>query len=756
MNDVLAFAQSLAVAFRSMQMYTAAHPRSRDALAAAYAVLQQHLSERPRIQFVVSGTRSFLNGEAQDHRSPHLAALVKQVTERGVSGFIIERGASLEEFSAFLEALGTRPPKVEELGGLESMLLVAGVKRIQITQIRYQVVLEAEGGEDAGQELNRAPSVLAPPPEDPLMKAIREALLSALEPGAPGAGPSQGQGQGQGIEDDLAFLQDFQPMHLGGLGALGSELGFGPGQPSQGEVDTLHQILAGLGPGPQLRLLAGLGSLPAAPAGLGAGLHAVAGDLLRQAVTGLLAKGAAWDRLAGPVQGILNLLPDRDGVMGGLGAYLQGQGHDPSQVGLLLRRVSWSDLSLEAKLVKVLDEGCLFDLTLDERLAFLRELLDLHRFDDFVRVQELLLDALRQNHLQRLQSAQTLAGVARWARVPGLPPEIEAPLSEGLKAHFPWEPEPPVHRWTTEALESLFWAHLTRGELGQIIQDTEELEGACAFLDTPQPWRQEALARIRGTLRRPGLLDEAVGHLFTMDRARHALEVHPYFEFIGAPMVEHLMTSLGQEEDRVRRGRLVEAIRLMGPAALPPILQALESPTWYLVRNALALLADIGDAGLLPTIAPLLRHPEPRVRRVAVRALWRLCGPASESHLISRIRETDPGTLEEILFALGQLRSVSALPALAEFSQDRRAMERLRIKAIETLGAIGSPQAEAALAELVRRKGFFTGPESPAIRLAAAEALRILGTPGAMTQLREILDAEPRGEFRQILHERLG
>ncbi|WP_257303267.1 HEAT repeat domain-containing protein [Geothrix campi] len=751
MSDVLLLVQSLAVAFRSLQMYTTAHPRSKDAVAAAFTTLQQQLVERPRIQFVVSGTRAFFNGEAQDDRSPHLAALVRQVTERGVSGFIIERGASLDEFAAFLEALGTRPPRVQELGGLESMLLAAGVKRIQITQVRYQVVLEDDASEDAGQELNRAPSVQAPPTEDPLVKAIREALLFSLPLGLGSAAEAEGHGPGAPADDELAFLQDFHPLPLGGLGALGTELGFGPGQPSTDQVDTLSQVLSGLGPGTLLRLLAGLGTLPQDPAGLTLGLHGLVGDLLQRAVAGLLGQGADWSQLAGPVQAILDLLPDRDQVRGGLGDFLRGQGHDPSKIGLLLRRVTWEDLSLEARLVKILEEGCLFDLTLEERLAFLRELLDLGRIDDFVRVQELLLDALRQERLLRLSSAQTLAGIARWAHAPEFPPYIEGPLAEGLKANFPWEPDPPVHHWTTEALETLLRAHVSRGDLNRVISDVRELEGACAFLDHPQPWRQEAYDRLLQALRRPGLLDEVVAHLQGMDRAHLASEAFPFLEFIGVPMVHHLMACLGREEDRVKRGRLVEAIRQMGPAALPPILQALESPTWYLVRNALNLLTDIGDAGLLSTIAPLLRHPEPRVRRVAIRSLWRLCGPASEPYLIPRMKETDPGALEEVLFALGQLKSVAGLPAIAEFAQDRRAQEKLRIKAIETLGAIGSPEAQAPLTELVRRRGFFTGTESSPIRLAAARALADLGTPAAMTLLRTVLEAEPRGEFREAL-----
>ena len=738
MSDFLPLAQTLAVAFKALQMYTAAHPRAKDAVVTVHGALERWLAESGRLQFVVTGPKAFADGAVQDSRNPHVAVLVRLLSERAVGGFIFERGVTVAECLVFLQALALKPQKLEEQGGIEFLLQAADVRHIKVTQVRYQAVHE-------GQEppADTPPILLSTrPAEDPLVKAIREALLAVL-PGLPGP-PGPGERRG------LGFLRGFQAVDLSGLGPLGRELGLEDATPSPVQLGTLRQILMGLEPDVQLSILGGLASLPDHPAGLALGVKALAGEILAVAVSSALAQGATWPQLRGPLEQILRPLPDRESLVGVLAAYLRSAGQDASQVERLFREADWDSLSLEAKLVKALEEGRLFELTLAQRLAFLRELLDLRRFEAFLRVQDLLMEALRDDRVDlRLKAAQTLAGVALWAHEPGLPPDSEGPLAEALRAHFAWEPEPPVHRWTAEALEALLSALVLRGELGQGISDFQELEGLCAFLGEPQPWRLEALARLRTALARTDLLDAAAMRILSVDRHQMAAEVQPYLEFLGAPMARHLVARLGEEDDRTRRGRLVEALRSLGPLALPPLLEVLASPTWYLVRNALALLADLGDAGCLPAIAPLLRHADPRVRRTAVRALWRLGGPASEPHLLARLKDTDSETLQEIFFALGQLRSESSIGPIADLARDRRVQERLRVQAVDTLGLIASPRSLPALAELLRRKGLFAAAEPSAVRLSTARALSALGTPEARETLRRVIDAEPRGEDRE-------
>jgi len=790
MSDFQQVAQSLTVSLKALQMYTAVHPRAQEGLAKAHLVLEAWLLGQERIQFVVAGAKAFVDGQAQDARSPQITALAKLVTERGISGFAFERGVTTDELLIFLQALATKPAKLEELGGFETLLKASSVRHIKVSQTRYQEVTE---GEESGGAETKAPafSPAPPKPEAPaaptsrspenLVKFIRDALLTAIAKGArtssgttfgAAGGPGFGNtgfsvggvrsGTTGGAEDGApggpeedggeGSLSGFGPADLSGLGPLGRELGLGEGMPTPGQLGTLRQVLMGLTPEVQLGLLAGLGSLPEHPAGLGLGVKALSGEILAVAISTLLASGTSWSQLKGPLQHILRPLPDRDRLVRTLTSHLRIGGQDASQAEAILRHLAWEELSLEAKLLKVLEGGHLFELSPEERLALLRELLDLRRFDDFIRIQEILLEILRSDRPDlRLLGIQTLNGVARWTFDPGLPPDAEGPLAEALRAHFAWEPDPPTHRWSTEAMESVLVGLIQRGELAHLISDVQELEGLCAFLEEQQPWRNEALARLRAAIQRPQLLDEAVDRALSLKRELMLEEVQPFFEFIGDAMVRHLIARLADESDRSRRGRLVEALRSMGPTALPALIDALSSPAWYLVRNALALLADLGEADCLPAILPHLRHPEPRVRRTAVRTLWKLGGPVAEPHLLAQMKDADAETMQEILFALGQLRSEVGLPQVAGLAQDKRVLERIRIQALDTLAHIASVKAMPVLLECIKRKGFFGGGETQPIRLAAARALAAIGTPESITALRKAVEAEPKGEDREAL-----
>ena len=88
--------------------------------------------------------------------------------------------------------------------------------------------------------------------------------------------------------------------------------------------------------------------------------------------------------------------------------------------------------------------------------------------------------------------------------------------------------------------------------------------------------------------------------------------------------------------------------------------------------------------------------------------------------------------------ALGAIKAESVVEDVAELTRPRRLTRNddpVRIKAIETLGVIGSPKAVPALAEPLRKKGLLGGQEPVEVRRAAALALVAIGSPDAIKQV---------------------
>jgi hypothetical protein len=786
MSDFLPLAQALSMGLKGIQMYTAAHPRSQEALKAAQLVLETWLQATPQLQLVVANGKVFVNGQPVEGQSPHMTNLVRTIADRHVSGFVFDRGVSARDIQSFLEILILKPQRLEELGGVQTLLDRNDVRAIRVTQIQYREVREGEpdgngaagpggtgtggagtgsGPEGAGAGPGAGGGGIAPRPEPPrgdsggwavpgtssgehrafgppeqLLQLVKQALTRTLPPP-----PVRDRLTGAGA----SLLADFEPANLGGLSAMGASLGLTDKMPTPAQMGVLRQVLMDLPAERQLSILAGISSLPEKPQGLGMGIKALAPEILSVAVSSLLSQSVSWEDLQGPLTTILAPLPDRANLLGGLTGHLRSMNFDAAPAEALQRRIEWDALSPEAKLSRVLDEGALFRLSLDQRLALMRDLLDGKRTEALVRCMDRLLEALQSEHeALRTQAAQTLAGMALWAVDPGMPMEVESALDHGLRSHFGWEPDPMIHRYTAEGLERLLAAPLERGQLVLIMEEVQELQNHAAMLDEARPWRMEALGRLKLSLQQPEALDKAVSCLFRYDKEQSIAITAGYFEFIGGPMVRHLIHALGKEADRGRRGRVMDALRAFGPLALQPLRESLGSPIpWYLARNLLTLLSEVGDAGALPEVVQLLRSKEVRVRRAAVRAAWKLGGPAAEPHLQALLKDSDPETQLEIVFGLGQLRAESSIPALLDLLNDRKTPEALRLKVIETLGFIQGPRVVQPLADLIRKKGFFSGSEPAPIRLAAARALVTLH-PGGRQVLQELAEAESRGDMK--------
>lgn len=744
--------QILQMTIKALMMYTDAHPRSQQALGSLTEGLHAWLAEKPALHIAASNGKLFVDSAPLEAQNLHTAALAKQLGERQIAGFIIQRGVEQDELLEMLNILILKPSKLEQLGGAAKIMADKKLRHISLGQIQYKEVREGDNDGAGDQDEQTAPSLDAKavqasqPDPTPLFQDIakmlerwKEGLETTLQYSAllDGLVPSLGD-----LSADLAFLAP-----------VARDLEWGNSFPTAPQLESLRQALHAL-PGRELwSVMAGIPSLPADPAGLGMAFQALAPEMVSQATSHLLDADTSWSELRQPLVDLLAKSPQQQAILSYLNAQMGGGGLAQGQVQELVRQVDWNQQSLDEKVRRALMEETLWELNSDQRLELLRNLLELEQFDSFLQILERILDELTSELVVRREEAtHDLAGVTEWMRHPGLPLEIQGPLIQGLTAHFGWEPVLAVHRNTTKALEHIFTSLVAREEFGQVRQLMEEIEGLCSFIDDQQEWRGLAMAKLRSYLSTEELMAFTMNYLHGIDPEKVLTEAIPYFEFLGEPAARYLVKVLGDEPDRRRRGRLLDIIRVMGPIALPAVIEGLSSPTWYFVRNTLNLLADMGDAGMVKHVAACLTHGDGRVRASAVRALWKLGGPAASAPLVAALPSSDPETQLEILFGLGQIQAPSAVPGIAELARQSSTTLKVRLKAVEALGQIASPTANPTLLELLRRKGrIFTSAEPTELRVAAARAMLATASPQADLAVRQVVADEPRTQDRDAL-----
>lgn len=146
---------------------------------------------------------------------------------------------------------------------------------------------------------------------------------------------------------------------------------------------------------------------------------------------------------------------------------------------------------------------------------------------------------------------------------------------------------------------------------------------------------------------------------------------------------------VADEANAVRRNAAITALERQGPYAVPQLQAMLAHAQTDVVMFALQVLSRIGDPAAARAILPLIRHPDLNVAQSAIEAL-------------------------------GQLRSVEAVPDLLALLEGDL---WLQLAAIDALGVIGDPRAVGPLVALVP-DSVVAEPALQALRrLADAESL---------------------------------
>lgn len=740
--------QTMQMAIKALGMYTEAHPRAQEALQALSEGVAEWLKEKPALHMAASSGKLFLDGAPVEAQNLHTAALARQLAERQIAGFIIHRGVRTEDLLGMLKILMLKPSMLESMGGAAKVIADQRLSHITLGQIQYKEVRE---GDAAAAEAEGAPALTAGAPQVPPLQQDVSRMLEKWQEGLQTYLPASPAHLSNEDDPDLLTVL---PADLAFLGPLAEGMAWGPSFPSGPQMESFRQAFHGLAARPLWSVMTGLPTLPAAPGGLELAFQSVAPELILRSVALMRGESATWRQLRTPLLGLLKTSAQAKSILAHLEANLAAGGLESEQLRELAQQIDWEQQNLEEKTRRALaEEDTFWELSSDQRLALLRSLLDLERFDAFLKLLQKYLKHLSGENVHRREdAARDLVAVSAWLRNPGLPGELQGPLVEGLVAHFGWEPILAIHRHTTRSLEQVLVCLVFHHELQQVQTLMHELEGLCTLLDDKHEWRGLARAKLLGRLSGEDTMTEVVEHLYRLEADKVLTEAIPYFEFLGEPAARYLVRMLAEEPDRRHRGRLLDVIRVLGPVAIPALTEGLWSPTWYVVRNTLNLLADMGDAGLMKHVTTALTHADGRVRASAVRATWKLGGPAACAPLLAALPAADPDTQLEILFGLGHTQSPAAVPGIAELAHHGSASLKVRIKAAEALGQIASAEALPILADLIKRKGrIFTSAEPTELRLAAARALLGLQTPQALATLKQMVSDEPRNQDREAL-----
>jgi len=684
MQQAVEVATALQLGVKALQFYTPDHPRVVDAVSALEQACTVLLAQRGRVSFTTAKGSLLVDGQPLDTVTVHVRTLATELERRQIGGLILMAGVRRRELLELARLLTMRPEQIRTAGGAEAILERAEVEHVRISHVRYEAVTDGE--EVVWSKSMRRAEAASESSVESLPALLQQFLLQKI------------------ATDDAA---EAQGVFLSALKADES------GESPRAE-EILRQAIEGMDPVAKLALLVSLDRLP----------EGEVRDTFRAAA-------------ADPTQTLLQALANSDEQLSLLRERLTDMGISREQLDELLDVFTWDKLPTDERVAKLLTGTRMFDFPAEKFVRFIRELLELRRGEDVQKLLAVYTTGLGHDTLfVRRTVCGTLGQLALFIKEPGVSREVEQQIGTSILNHFVHESDARMKE-TLGASAANFVAMLigtgrsepalrVLGRLDAVVVATPE--GATVRLAT------EALTESFGEAHRAA---ELIAQTVSADPDSLSRFVMPLVVRLGGAATPHFIEALGTEEDRNRRGRLVKALKAIGEPAFPFLIDALRSQSWFVVRNALNVLGDIGRAEHVEAIGRRLDHGDARVRRATARTLSKIGGLEAETLLAGAMNDRDEETQAEVLLCIGAMKAQAAIPGLAELARGRLlGTDKARDLAISTLGQIGSDAAVAVLADIVRSKTFF-GRNTPAVRAAAARALASIKTAAAKEALRE-------------------
>ncbi|HAM32897.1 MAG TPA: hypothetical protein DCP41_05155 [Deltaproteobacteria bacterium] len=218
-----------------------------------------------------------------------------------------------------------------------------------------------------------------------------------------------------------------------------------------------------------------------------------------------------------------------------------------------------------------------------------------------------------------------------------------------------------------------------------------------------------------------------------------------------------LLQALAEEEDLLVRKTIVEIVTRIGRVAVPTILENLDDSRWYMVRNMISVLGNLGMPDLAPHVAATLSHPDLRVKKEAIKALSRIPHPSAVTALCELCFFPEETVALTATAALASKKEMEAVVALFRRTAAKRVLfpnYRLAHEAIDSLRTIGTDEAVTALEEILGLRAVWRTEKFRAMKFHALRSISKIKSERAsevFEKVRRSSDRTLRAEAERIL-----
>lgn len=739
--------KELAVSLKNVSLYSSEHPRGRDSITRSYAKLKSLLEGRPSVTLTRAEGRLTLENLPLDRDRVVAGQIYSELTDRGVQTITLAGGLTQEEYTNLIRCLLLKPERVHERGGLDLVLLDEGVSSISVNKARVGKVSEtmdlltdlslmdllagrgqAQGGESLSALMQKDPAGLA--------RALSQA--AARRDRTPGA--SDLDGQSESVADSLERMSERAiEEKQRDAGSILADLGR-----ILAQTEPEHQariILDKVGPrSPRKNLTSAVENMP----------QEALADLVTNQIAGT---GGDFQRLHDLLERTQTWRQDRSAALRVVDDRLRLHGVTEQERKDMVDHLMWAELDVSRRLQLLNQHDYLWKVDFQRVKEVLVKLFATDQIKEATTlIQKYLSGLLVEDAVTRRKVADNARYILHLIEKTGKGAPMLGRIAEMFFTRIHDEPDAEVHSRLAAGLAFLADLRLRNGELGAVLELMRRAEG---FTSSGDPLVRERGDRLCDALSRVGneklfkiLTDK---HLEGSDSG--SMEAAEILKRGGARSANYLIDRLAEEDDRGSRARLVTLLKEMGRGSSLPFTARLADTRWFLVRNVVHILGEIGDTSVVPSLREVMKHPDARVRKELVRTLMRLSGTECEGLIIDAIADPDRGVQETAVSSLSVLRGERSegiiLDIVKKAGPYAGVDTDVRAEAIASAGRMGLKEAIQPLIEILTKKAFIGFAESATLRIAAVQALGALGGDLVIETLRTVAQTEGKREVRE-------
>ncbi len=697
--------KELSLAIKTMGIYPSDHPAIKASVERLYATMEGLLEASPEFKLEIAQKNLLVGGQFLDRTNEMFRDFALQFHRRGVASITFRKGLSVEELRIFLEIASTEPRVLQKSGGFLRLCQEKKISYIDIVEIDYQKVLGV--GEGIG-EVAEAGKVRSD--EEIWIDLIKSLdLYSGLKLGEVEHNfllHLEGEPDKMATYlEGVAWKSSLGMSDLGGVAVRRSINNIGnyilKNLPQEKEVHRkkLVEVISRLDPKLRIQLI-----------------------------------DAEIDIEPGQIDVVTEIIPDLSNsvIVEMMTLAVSGEGRVTERLVKLFHKIVPEE-ERKREIIPLFGDS-LADMSGKEDSSYMRRLIE----NLFLSkpTEEFISEAYRKA-LKELNEQISSIGEMKEYTDSLNERKVEEQASTVLMDLIRLETESSDYVEIAKNLGKVAMDFLLTGryeKAKEIIEVLiEEANPEKGRIDEERNACKEALEKLRDI----GIVHDLVTALRDWGKEKYET-IQFILLHMGEIAVVPLLEALGRETESSLRKKIISVIVGLGEEAIPEIVRKFSDKNWYVVRNMVRILREIGMEKAARFLNIPLKHEDPRVRKEVVYALSTI-GGGEALRLISLLTFDPDGEVRQgAIKYLGAMRNKGAVPLLVKLINQRNLFGRnnsLIISGIEALGEIGAEEAVPGLVRLLRKSTIFARSRNDEVRIATAAALEKIGSQEAMEAL---------------------